>query len=83
MGGNPEDHDTKLKVIENPKVSGEIVKVTTQEEIARAHSTGGKVTGVSIKVTSLRKKCVTSWIPKKPRGQKRNFQGHRKNPEAC
>lgn len=53
-GRKPKDHDTKLKVIENPKVAGE-TKVTTQEEIPRAHSTKGKVTGVNAKVTSFRK----------------------------
>lgn len=74
MGGNLEDHDTKLKVIENPKVAGEIVKVTTQEDIARAHSTGGKVTRVSIKVTSLRKKCVKSRIPKKKEARRGTFK---------
>lgn len=82
-GRKPEDHDTKIKVIENPKVTREIVKVTTQEEIPRAHSTGGKVTGVNTKVfTSFRKKCMKSQIQKNPRSQERKLQGHRKNPEG-
>lgn len=65
MGGNFEDYDIKFKVIENFKVLGEIVKVIIQEEIVRVYSIGGKVMGVSIKVISFRKKCVTLWILKK------------------